>query len=788
MWNNLRNLIAYFKKHPVAVIRLAIAVAGLLFVFWLWLGEKWSVPTLAVICFLLAVIYVLVLILGQASHSPNFFRAALSAVLSLSFLLLSLWLLVNLFWPARHNLYHVKSIPIGDSGILKILYPNTVLADAESTELSFVWEPSTNMTVPFTVNVKALSPALQADLPLPYTLFTWVPSTATAKPPSTWAGTFVIRNRRTVKGDILFNRLKIQEIRFEAGPLDFAQTKMLSTTLPVYVETEWGYTMRTFVNDAVTERSPLLLAMTGLLAAAGFMFQQYLTSGEKREAKKEQENERFFRLEIDNFKTRLREQNRDQLTKVWEELINRGQSLALSIELRRDLETARALWRIVQSDGPLFSLVQSAKDWPNECVAAYLLVYKERRIGKLGELISVRQRLAKDGVSQDLLDDLKRIEQEESVLHSLPRNWPADLFTSYLRPPHQEKDNRQQSKSDKFAKLLAWERAEQDAYNLFKTDGFWPRHEIVSRLKALDRPTIVCGVPGSGRTTFALDLARYSLPNSQLALYLAQEPLLEDIQTGFGQLLLAFIKDHPILLGRLRTHERNALISLLAVSLGQTFVVAELDAAYRNIEEARNLPGRTDGDQQQNEVRERIALSYIAQFSQEIMSGPWPITMTPTAWANLLRRSAESLGFSDQRPRLVLDVGMNSANWWNSAIAPYVWTWHRNGVNVVLLIPAAELGQLHHTSQFDILTIDWDQTSLMGMISHRAEKVLPHRLTIADLFEDEALNRLIEASKDESGSYTPRRWIQLWNRTIQLASPNQEIITEVLVERVLISK
>lgn len=610
----------------------------------------------------------------------------------------------------------------------------------------------------------------------------------------------------------------------EVSPFTPTQTKPLSETLTIRVETEGGYTMRTFVNNAVTDRSPLLLAVTGLLAVAGFMYQEHLkasTAREERERsdkkeqaikeKEEREKQRnrceaSIKSEIRNFRQQLKGQNSDLLSHSWAELDSRVQScnlqsFNLSEDLQKDLEIVRTLWRIVQADGPLLSLIQSVKDWPNECVAAYLLAYKEHSIGKQSELVQARQYLPKeDHISQDLRDALQRIREEEKKEHLPPRKWLSERFTpskvtvdipSFLSQFLKEHGLDSEDNSSRIGNPFAWEYAEQDIYDLFASGGFWPGHKVVSGLKTSVQPIIICGVPGSGQTTFALDLARYNLSNSQLALYLAQEPSLEDIQAGFGQLLLAFIKDHPIFLGGLRTHERKAIISLLTVSLSQVFILAELDAAYRKIEKARNLSERTDDQQnhQSNEVGNRIALSYLEQFSQEIASGSWPANLSPAVWASLLWRSAESLGFSDQRPRLrlVLDAGSGSANWWNSIIAPHVWAWHRNGVDVVLTIPTSERDQLQHTSKFDILTIDWDQNSLMGMISYRAEKLLPHRLTIADLFEDEALNWLIEASKDESGSYTPRRWIQLWNRTIQLASSDQRIITRDLVQQVLTS-
>jgi hypothetical protein len=206
---------------------------------------------------------ILIAILGaQDWFREKFFLYSTIAVVILAFAFLSLWLVVNLIWPASYGVRQVQLLSDKYPGnAIEVNAPKTILADDKPVALtvSSVIVPARDrdlkvrIVLPSTVALVDARQQRETEL------------TFTSAEPLT--ATVFLANRRTFTGLSL-----VQNLTFIVSE---GSEKPVSGDTEISIEGEIALALRTFVNSAVDERSPLIILVAGLISAAGWLFTQY---------------------------------------------------------------------------------------------------------------------------------------------------------------------------------------------------------------------------------------------------------------------------------------------------------------------------------------------------------------------------------------------------------------------------------------------------------------------------------------------------------------------------------
>jgi hypothetical protein len=395
-----------------------------------------------------------------------------------------------------------------------------------------------------------------------------------------------------------------------------------------------------------------------------------------------------------------------------------------------EIDLAHRIYRLMMADATedIARLVQHTTEWPDECVAAYLMCYR-----RLYETIPSVLRAAKDFLPLPTNSRL-RVELERAARtwpNIQPLRWPVVK----LRVPHDNSPFRH-------------ERAEDDRATLFgrqqrnRRPVFWPEHPLFHELHQTDYPQVVTGLTGSGRTTMGLALGKYGLAGqARLSLYLPGQFSLDAIVAGYARLFLDFAQTHPTRLSRLNTEERVLLARLFGEGLGKDYVLAEIRAAQLALAAGSEWESLKDAQ-----------FSLLAQQVEKTSPG----TIGEFEWPRWVALCARMLGFDPAPVLLVVDTHQPDAAALQHLLAQ-VERWSSDGV-VTLIFVSHPIANLFEQANLAVRELTWNDQDFRLMLNHRYRNVTGQRHHIENEFDSrDTFNVLLECSANN-----PRRFVQLW--------------------------
>lgn len=719
----------------------------------------------------------------QINLRQNFFLYSTGLTLVLAFMFLTLWLVVNLFWSFRYGLRQIEMVSETEPGSnLEVYYPAVVLADSqpitatltltggspisETLEVKITWPSSLILDVgpgqigydykilEFDPGQKELSYKFEADQRRPIT------------------ATLTLANARTLEMITPAQNLNIE--------LFSSLTGKQEGSLPIKVESEAEFNLRTFVNSTVNEKSPLIILIAGLLSGASGLFAQYKQKEKEAEDKK-RTRERAATIE-ERFRVALRNKNLNGAEGVLQEM------RALEQYPRHELIVAEKLILLAKDGGSNWrSLAQETRDWADESKAAFSMAFW-RILSAVSDVPSFIEEAIPYLPDEAMLDP-RLWSQSETLVQ--PIEWPGD--SNIPSPPASDETisflETVRIKDNPFA----YERAEDDQRNLFGRNpaAFWNGHKLFERIVLSSVPSIITGLPGCGRTTLALALGRYLGSRDNLALYLPGQPGVQEIQSGFAQHLLDFAKAHPTLLAKLTTAERTLMTRIFVAFLGRNYASAEVKASQAGLDSAKWLqPDVTrknveaEKDKTQKERWRRLADQQLTLLEQEIMAQTDHTDDNDDSWPRELSRCARSLGFKQMT--LVLDATSESADWANGSIIPNLRRWQTDKLIADLFLPEAIASKVKVNDGVTLCKrLSWTSDQLVEMAHWRYRAFVGDRANVESLFAPDQFDKWVKKSMVDNGESNPQRLIQLWNSIIRRIPEGKTIIDAEDIESAL---
>lgn len=315
-----------------------------------------------------------------------------------------------------------------------------------------------------------------------------------------------------------------------------------------------------------------------------------------------------------------------------------------------------------------------------------------------------------------------------------------------------------------------YDHAENDLQYLFSERGFfWTGHPLSRKLNAKNEFTIVLGEDGSGKTAFARAYGQYLCDRTVLTCYGNQPLQFKEIQAQFTKRVLDFIRANPLYL------PGNANAILLAQWLKthhKLTIHAWLDYTRDTLREAKWISDVVEA-LQKKEMYLTEAQKKIAEFQALIMKRDQPV-FTAAEELEVLLQCATSLGF--KRVRVVFDLSQEPRGDDLVNMDDFL----RESQNRIEIIIFTQPGSGWHRqfgNSATVMELTWRQGArslLEEMILYRWGLVSREHPQDS-VFERDAFEYLLEVSNEN-----PRRFIQLWNKVIDLKSNAPKISVELV--------
>jgi hypothetical protein len=703
-------------------------------------------------------------------HSYAFFAVFLVLFLALLTALTFLWLYVGLTRPAYDEPRNIQLLSDTYPGnLIEINAPRRILATNQPATVILTPKKDTStLTEPITVTV---------DLPL---------SLAPFDPQEQEPFIIEFDNEGPLTATLTLVNTRVLNT-FWSPPQKLSVTVTSPTVAPhpavnpieIVVEDEPTRAARIFISDAVSERSFFVLIVGALVSLAGALL-PWLREREQGEARTIEQ----ARNKADELKRRFREMPLSVDLGDAYSVLNDLKRPELKTHAEADILKFDKLLKLaagnLNSGDELISIVRTcASEFPNGCAQAYLRSHRE--LSKLIDPVALRSaRLDLRPSDPELLRHLNELEQRELAVQAPAPAW--------LRPELKPPPGYPASPAERTPELLSrfWlPRAEEEREHLFRPRGAFYHTGLYETLEKSSAPCLIYGAPGSGRTALALALGQYPLDTEQprLALYATGDVPLAEIQAGFGKLLLRFLSLYPTLLTSLSPAERRLLARVLGVINRWETVHAKVASVIREKPWAESLGHEAKDEAQKDfwtasaEASMRALEDELARLSQEADQ--------EIAWPGDLCQCALSLGL--QRVMLVVDADEADAEAVNTHFIPNLRRWAAEGLITHLFLPNPVRDHVRLPRGAQEKRLKWGREQLITLVEHRYRRAYGDEHVQLPI-ETDALSKLLDACRAQENreeSYTPRRFIELWEAAASQMPQNQAIITAADVERAL---
>ncbi|MCA9922920.1 MAG: hypothetical protein KC421_11135 [Anaerolineales bacterium] len=559
-----------------------------------------------------------------------------------------------------------------------------------------------------------------------------------------------------------------------------------TTTAEIITEGVYGLRLRRFVNTAVnTTASPLIILTVFLLIVSALLQKNVQTYNAKKTAERTSQAAQQ-KLLVTNIINQLRQnlvlgeiESAMVSYRHWQEDENlRG----FCPEERSIAENLLKLAR-VEDLSQVTSYIQNGRSWPNETVASFVAAWRACRKEISGtctqRLSSAYFLLPISQVKSDLQNELVNINieiiahEKEKGDFSTIRDWPVTPKAPMKLTVNSPWIIRViQSGRNPFAQP----QGELDAFNLFHTAiqkqdiAFWGGNSLFNLIFDTDRPIVIVGATGSGRTVMAQALHYFAPRREVFALYLSGTPEPEIFRSRFTFHLLDFVLTHPRYLRLFTNAERALFAQMLVQTLGEKTAGAQIEAF-----QALGYP--TLG-QPSLKMREEIKREHISNNEQLQLLFKALLTAsahTEPIWASEVSITARALKFKNVL--LILDVPETAPVWLKEKILPQIIKWHIAGLTTILFLPSVLQKQLQiDLSGIYLRSLVWQEEEFRKMLGWRYKAVAGPYQKLENHFEPGVLDILIDHCSLERGTYNPRRFIELWQKIVEDLPEKEEVL------------
>lgn len=648
------------------------------------------------------------------------------------------WYKVNRLDPTRNNLWLISEKVNYKDQSIRVVYPARLLYDAPASEIRITQHANSAPTTPLTITLYVdrglvisnthSMPGLGQDL-----IFSSVKQRTQTK-------LVYVANAHTITQAGFLS----QSIRIKA--LGFTQT----LTLPIEVEGAEGAIWRAFVNSAINEKSPLLLALSAItsLIVFGYNFiqQQRIEKSKRAEDAKKLFKETIRQALIDAKPATARDELNKFLTEGLKDYVHTDE-----VEyVKKLIETAEG------NTDNLQDIIQDLR-WPDET---------------LGMLIALTNKLP--GVNRKTLENAVNIfltlpglisDEKQQMLRDTLTNWNDKL----KRPtcPSWKPDRPKPQPFSQFASELCrtlqyspfeYENAEDDTNFLFgETGGFWSTdNTLYNRIVQNDIPEVIFGPEGCGKTALARALVEldHPGPTKVLPLYIPGEPDPGKTQQCITESLLNFICANPFELTGLGSYEQDLLARQLCIGLSHDIVRASIQRAKDR------LPFKAEGNEQQDLWKKEniFQLNVFEKLLDKNKIASWA---RESDWLKLTHQSIISLGF--KFIRVSLDLNTNNSAYAREILA-LLRPWADHGLIIKVFLPQS-IGQklIKGSTYLNFLQLSWKDSEIEALAKWRFGVAIylsvekKHYRDLEDIFDGNLLSRFIEQAQRN-----PRRLIRLW--------------------------
>lgn len=462
----------------------------------------------------------------------------------LALLFLALWVVTNLLWAAEDaELRLIEKTNSETGAVVRVDYPAVVLANSQPVTFTFTVRNVTDtvtVAVPILDSVRQVVTAASEVAPLTMTL-PITPITGNAG-----VATIAFVNAKIDRGIRSWTCMNV------------SVSAPVSLTVPVCfnVEGTWGLAARSFISIAVTDKSPLIVLIVTFITGTGALLPGLLRQQADRNAdRRKKEEER--RVQQQEAAMQRRKDKAAQAVRFFRGHLVKQELEAAQGDLREledpalvnfaavELPLMRSLVQLATApdDADLIELVKQTAIWPNECAAAYLMAYQRLHHINPSVLREAKNFVPAGFVSDETLRaDLQKAAQSFPEVQRLI--WPV---VRNLAVPVSDNPFQHGLADDDRAALFGVPSND-------RRPAYWPGHTVSGAVRNSDRPQVVFGEHGSGRTAMSLALGKYMIGQSiRLSLYLPGQPTNDGISSGYARLLLDFVQAYPTHLSKL-TH------------------------------------------------------------------------------------------------------------------------------------------------------------------------------------------------------------------------------------------
>lgn len=711
------------------------------------------------------------------------------------------WLVTNYYWSPPEQVVENRPLQTAVPQVTLLFnYNRYIAADGQPVRVSVEGYNTTTESVELNIGVLRPDHVLFEAAPLTTTLPILLKLPAGGKA----SRSFTLLNERTFteaqKDDKLFVCTQ------EATGSESCVPDQDDFDLPILIEGTQGWRIRTFINSGVSESGPLFFLVAVLVPGLVAFLQQYLyLDKHAREARAEKA------LKIERWVTQFRNYlNAGELNDAVR-VLGWLQDEKPNEEEREHIQVAEKLVKMARLSAQSQTIVADTKDWPDECIMAYVVAQKELKKQRkeldlnkqnaqeidhakenewnavFNSLNKARYSLPLDEARPKIYDQFRDVEKT-----SVPAT-PLQLSNQFDPEPSpaaqdtktKEKDARELNMWTPFA----GDKAEDETYDLFVKDAFYP-HRLFKELddrtkgKRIKDSCIIYGPSGSGRTALAMALSstRFRSKKPVLALYLPGRHSLREIEALLMMRLLDIIKDNPIHLSRLVSVERKLLCQLLATNLGiETSRVALIPARDKIDEPGWKKDLRPTEDQKLNWPS--MAKTQLQLLDRTLEELPHTIRLNRTVagWPGAISALAKALGLDETI--LIVDAGKDDdeVKWVKDEIWLNLRRWQALGLRVIVFLPAKEVGGFPAEDGVVLLKqLKWERSDIANFAKWRYQRLPRSRsksvLPINHFNNDESiLEDLITRSKDplepDTKKLNPRHFMELWRDVFAETDP-----------------
>lgn len=743
---------------------------------------------------------------NQPVWRDHFFLVMGGGAAILAAAILVMWVVVNFAWATEDITWHTTlSAPVDHKAVLEIYYPALIPANNAPVDFLFVLRSDTPLVQTTTITVE-----------IPSGLRVLGAGTVAITATSTLTTAMPIESQPVTDADA---SPKVLSIEFDPQSEDRAKSirflnartentwwlflpgnaQCLTVTLPssliqasppcFRIETTPDRAWRNFVNNAVNDKSPLVILAVSLLSLAGAAvsrwWNQWQAEQEKERARKDQvrkdeqakkeqqesKNQQRASSALAEFRAAMRDQQSAKARQAFGEMQKPELLPYISPE-----DLARARYLINLMDGEISeSLISSAAAaWPAETAGALEYAAKNNPKDRAGLLRAFRT-FPLDKLTPEYRQSFEKAKEEFGVPSLQARKWPQ-LPEFHDQQPLLVTD----SVAGKIGfHLFVSEYAEEEQALLFDKSlaFFWPEHILCQHMMTNTAPEIIWGRSGTGKTALGLALGEYPVDEVKgtLGCYLAGLPALSNIQISFASKLLAFVQYHPTFLSRLGQYDRHLLAQLLVSLLGRDLVLAKIRTLPDDVKNWQKEPG----DEKSRLLRESNVQTQLRLLEQDVNAGVAQPDLTATQWSLALVHCAHVLGF--KQIRLVLDAaGDQCPEWLQRFVLPSLNAWTEAGIVVKIIVPdevATALQLPAYPARLGALTchqLRWRNDQMQQMIEWRHQRSGTN-VALAEVIGDDVLDEMIAMSHLNPGCF-----VRLWNAAATLDLKDGRITLDIV--------